>query len=74
VRTRAAALPLQILIRDPYSVIKSFGEVLQPTLTESCYPALCEIFSALRTRGSPPIVVMSEQLGANPEVAPARPT
>jgi len=56
-----------ILIRDPYSVIKSFGEVLQPTLTESCYPALCEIFSALRTRGSPPIVVMSEQLGANPE-------
>eukprot|EP00873_Tetraselmis_striata_P007128 jgi/Tetstr1/427392/TSEL_017556.t1 len=56
-----------ILIREPYSVLKSFAEVLHPTLAESCYPALCEIYSALRSLGRPPVVILSEQLAADPE-------
>ena len=40
-----------LLVREPAAVIASFGEVLQPTLQETCYPALCEIYSELRSAG-----------------------
>ena len=40
-----------LLVREPSAVIQSFGEVLEPTLTETCYPALCEIYSELRSAG-----------------------
>jgi hypothetical protein len=32
-------------------VLHSFSEVLQPTLQESCYPALLELYSELRSMG-----------------------
>ena len=38
-----------LLVRHPLAVIRSFGQVLQPTLQETCYPALCELYSTLRT-------------------------
>lgn len=40
-----------LLVREPSAVIQSFSEVLEPTLTETCYPALCEIYSELRSAG-----------------------
>lgn len=40
-----------LLVREPSAVIQSFGEVLEPTLQETCYPALCEIYSELRSAG-----------------------
>lgn len=43
-----------MLVREPSAVIQSFGEVLEPTLQETCYPALCEIYSELRSAGWEP--------------------
>jgi hypothetical protein len=40
-----------LLVREPLSVIQSFSEVLEPTLQETCYPALCELYSSLRSLG-----------------------
>ena len=48
---RNAKVGLQILVRDPMAVVSSFGEVLEATLEETCYPALCSIASELRARG-----------------------
>ena len=42
---------LQVLVRDPIAVIHSFSEVLEATLEETCYPALCRIVSELRAMG-----------------------
>lgn len=33
------------------AVIASFSEVLDPNLQETCYPALCELYSELRSLG-----------------------
>ena len=46
--TRGAHL---LLVREPGAVIQSFSEVLEPTLQETCYPALAEIYSELRAAG-----------------------
>ncbi|KAK9809273.1 hypothetical protein WJX72_012545 [[Myrmecia] bisecta] len=56
-----------LLVREPYKVVLSFAEVLEPTLHETCYPALCELYSDLRVLGRPPPVVMSDDLVKNPE-------
>ena len=40
-----------LLVRHPAAVISSFAEVLEPTLGETCYPALLEIYSELRALG-----------------------
>mmetsp|Transcript_14705 Transcript_14705/g.34985 ORF Transcript_14705/g.34985 Transcript_14705/m.34985 type:complete len:505 (-) Transcript_14705:563-2077(-) len=56
-----------LLLRDPYHIIKSFAEVSRPTLSETCLPALCELYSALRSRGRPPVVILSERLAEDPE-------
>jgi len=56
-----------ILVRDPYYVIKSFSEVVPPSLAETSFPALCEIFSTLRSLGRPPVVILADELAANPE-------
>lgn len=42
---------LQDCRREPAAVIQSFSEVLEPTLTETCYPALLELYSELRALG-----------------------
>ena len=48
--------------------MKSFTKVLQPTLHETCLPALIELYSELRCiHGRPPPVVLSEDLVENPE-------
>lgn len=40
-----------LLLRSPQGVIQSFAEVLEPTLHETCFPMLCEIYSELRAAG-----------------------
>ena len=45
VRPRAAGR------REPLAVLQSFSEVLEPSLAESCYPALLELHSELRALG-----------------------
>ena len=42
---------VQVLVRDPVAVVASFGEVLEATLEETCFPALCSIVSDLRALG-----------------------
>ncbi|PSC69247.1 aminotransferase class IV [Micractinium conductrix] len=56
-----------LLVREPAAVIQSFSEVLEPTLTETCYPALLELYSELRVLGRPPPVVLSDDLVRDPE-------
>lgn len=56
-----------ILIRDPSSVIKSFGKVLPPSLQETGFPAALEIYSSLLALGQTPIVILSEDLVSRPE-------
>lgn len=56
-----------LLVREPAAVIHSFSEVLEPTLTETCYPALLELYSELRSLGRPPPVVLSDDLVREPE-------
>ncbi|PRW33103.1 branched chain amino acid aminotransferase [Chlorella sorokiniana] len=56
-----------LLVREPAAVIGSFAEVLEPTLTETCYPALLELYSELRALGRPPPVVLSDDLVRDPE-------
>lgn len=56
-----------LLVREPAAVIHSFSEVLEPTLTETCYPALLELYSELRSMGRPPPVVLSDDLVRDPE-------
>lgn len=52
VQLQSLTLPqLQVLVRDPIAVIHSFSEVLEATLEETCYPALCRIVSELRALG-----------------------
>ena len=43
-----------LLVRERTAVIQSFAEVLEPTLQETCYPALLEIYSELRAAGCAP--------------------
>ena len=43
--------PVQVLVRDPVAVVNSFTEVLEATLEDTCYPALCTIISELRNNG-----------------------
>eukprot|EP00887_Chlorella_sp_A99_P000443 scaffold17.g443.t1 len=52
---------------EPQAVIASFSEVLEPTLGETCYPALLELYSELRALGKPPPVVLSDDLVREPE-------
>ena len=40
-----------LLVRNPEAVIRSFSQVLEPTLQETCYTALMEIYSELRSLG-----------------------
>lgn len=40
-----------LLVRHPEAVIQSFSQVLEPTLQETCYTALMEIYSELRSLG-----------------------
>lgn len=47
---RTSGFPLH-RCREPAAVIQSFSEVLEPTLTETCYPALLELYSELRVLG-----------------------
>ncbi|GAB4823619.1 hypothetical protein N2152v2_010665 [Parachlorella kessleri] len=56
-----------LLVREPLAVIRSFSEVCEPTLHETCYPALCELYSELRCLGRPPPVVLSDDLVKDPE-------
>eukprot|EP00892_Ulva_mutabilis_P003886 jgi/Ulvmu1/186/UM001_0190.1 len=56
-----------VLVREPLKVINSFSEVLETTLEETSYPALCRIVSELRALGKKPVVVLSEDLVSNPE-------
>ena len=56
-----------LLIRSPEAVIASFSEVLEPTLQETCYVALLELYSELRSMGKTPPVILSEDLVADPE-------
>lgn len=42
---------VQVLVRNPVAVVTSFAEVLEPTLEETCFPALCSIVSELRSIG-----------------------
>ncbi|KAL4521258.1 hypothetical protein Ndes2437A_g05190 [Nannochloris sp. 'desiccata'] len=57
-----------LLVRSPEAVISSFSEVLEPTLQETCYVALLELYSELRSMGKTPPVILSEDLVAAPEV------
>ena len=57
-RLRPLALPsrccrncMPAACREPASVLQSFSDVLEPTLQESCYPALLELYSELRSLG-----------------------
>jgi hypothetical protein len=54
-------------IRDPEALVRSFARVLPPTLDETGFPALVSLFSALRSEGAPPAVILSEDLTAAPE-------
>lgn len=45
---------LQVLAREPLKVVNSFSEVLDTTLEETSYPALCRIVSELRALGCCP--------------------
>jgi protein-lysine N-methyltransferase EEF2KMT len=56
-----------LLIRSPEAVISSFSEVLEPTLQETCYVALLELYSELRSMGKTPPVILSEDLVNAPE-------
>jgi hypothetical protein len=48
----ASLLPFfPLLPTEPGAVIQSFSEVLEPTLQETCYPALLELYSELRSMG-----------------------
>jgi len=40
-----------LLVRSPEAVIRSFSEVLEPTLHETCYTSLLELYSELRSLG-----------------------
>ena len=57
-----------LLVRCPDAVIGSFSRVLEPSLLETCYPALMELYSQIRiATGDPPAVVLSEDLVERPE-------
>jgi len=56
-----------LLVRSPEAIISSFSEVLEPTLQETCYVALLELYSELRSMGKTPPVILSEDLIAAPE-------
>lgn len=45
------SLPLLPARREPAAVIQSFAEVLEPTLQETCYTSLLELYSELRALG-----------------------
>ena len=49
-----ATVLLQVLAREPLKVVNSFSEVLDTTLEETSYPALCRIVSELRALGCCP--------------------
>ncbi|GLC47548.1 hypothetical protein PLESTM_002100400, partial [Pleodorina starrii] len=55
-----------ILVREPYGVLQSFSNVLEPTQQELGYTALLEIVSELRVLGRQPIVVNSDELVRQP--------
>jgi hypothetical protein len=40
-----------VQVREPEAVIRSFGEVLEATLAETCYTSLLELASELRALG-----------------------
>lgn len=56
-----------LLIRDPALFVRSYARVLPPTLDETGLPAMVSLFSAQRTAGRPPVVILSEDLAARPE-------
>ncbi|KAI3431784.1 hypothetical protein D9Q98_010538 [Chlorella vulgaris] len=56
-----------LLVREPSAVIHSFSEVLEATLQETCYPALLELYSELRSMGQAPPVVLSDDLVRDPD-------
>jgi protein-lysine N-methyltransferase EEF2KMT len=52
-----------LLVRHPSHVLRSFNAVVPPSLLESCFPALLELYSELRQlTGSAPPIVLSEEL------------
>ncbi|GIL89748.1 hypothetical protein Vretimale_16602 [Volvox reticuliferus] len=55
-----------VLVREPYGVLQSFSNVLEPTQQELGYTALLEIVSELRVLGRRPIVVNSDELVSEP--------
>ncbi|GLI67547.1 hypothetical protein VaNZ11_011772 [Volvox africanus] len=55
-----------VLVREPYGVLQSFSNVLEPTQQELGYTALLEIMSELRVLGRRPIVVNSDELVREP--------
>lgn len=57
-----------LLVREPAALLRSFAAVLEVSLEESGYPALVQLFSALRSAtGSPPVVILSGDLQRAPE-------